>query len=405
MARKDRRKWLRWSSVALVAALVVGVVVMAWVPDPVRVEVAEVSRGKLRVTVNEDGTTRVKDRYVVSAPIAGNLSRLELEAGDTVKQGQVLSRLVPLPPPLLDARARTAAKAQVDAASAAKRQARAAVSRAQVALELAKKEATRARAVVSQGGLSRSEADRAEAALRRNQEDLTSAHFGARVAEHELALARTALLRLTGKSEEGEQLEIVSPVDGQVLRVFQESEGVLQGGAPILEIGDPGALEVVVDVLSEDATAIRPGAKTHIERWGGSSGLEAHVRVVEPSAFTKVSALGVEEQRVNVVIDIDAPREEWPTLGDGYRVEARVVVWEADSVLRVPASAVFRLGEAWAAYVVDEKRARLREVELGKTNGLHTELLDGLAEGDTVVAYPSDSVSDGTRLKPQQERR
>ena len=393
------RKWIRRGLIALAVLAVVGLIVVAWIPNPVEVEVATVTRGPLVVTVNEDGRTRVKDRYLVSAPITGNLARLDLEAGDPIEEGQVLARLVPLPPPLLDSRTRAEAKARVDAAIAARRQSQAAINRARFQRDFAKQESARALAVVKQGGLARSDADRAVSTYRGSEEDLRSAEFGGRVAEHQLTLAQTALMQLTGKGEEGEQLDIISPVAGQVLKVFQESEGVAPGGTAIVEVGDPAALEVVVDVLSQDATRIPAGAKTTIERWGGKNSLLGHVRVVEPSAFTKLSALGVEEQRVNVIIDMDDDRELWSSLGDGYRVEARISVWEGEDVLKVPASAVFRSEEAWAAFVVEDGTAVVRIVELGETNGLETEVLSGLEEGDAVIAYPSDSVRDGVSVK------
>jgi HlyD family secretion protein len=363
------------------------------------VEIAKVQRGPLVVTVNEDGRTRVKDRYIVSAPVTGNLGRLELEAGDPVEENQVLARLVPLPPPLLDSRTRAEARARVDAAAAAVRQAQAAVNRARYERDFAKQEADRATAVVEQGGLARSDADRAVSTYRSSQEALSSAEFGARVAEYELKVARTALMQLSGQGEDIEHLEITSPVSGQVLQVFQESEGVVQGGTPILEVGDPEALEIVVDVLSQDATRIRPGAPVLIERWGGKNPLHGHVRIVEPSAFTKLSALGVEEQRVNVIVDLDDDRELWSTLGDGYRIEARISVWEGENILKVPASAVFRSEEAWATFAVEDDTAVLRSVEIGESNGLETQVLSGVQEGDEVVAYPSDSVRDGVSVK------
>ena len=370
------RKWVRRALIALAVLAVVGLIVVAWIPNPVEVEVAAVQRGPLVVTVNEDGRTRVKDRYLVSAPITGNLARLDLEAGDAIEEGQVLARLVPLPPPLLDSRTRAEAKARVDAATAARRQAQAAVNRARYQRDFAKQESERAMAVVQQGGLARSDADRAVSTYRGSEEDLRSANFGGRVAEHQLKLAQTALMQLTGEGEEGEQLEIISPVAGQVLKVFQESEGVAQGGAPILELGDPSALEVVVDVLSQDATRIPAGAATLIERLGGKNPL-----------------------RVNVIIDMDDDRELWSSLGDGYRVEARISVWEGQDVLKVPASAVFRSEEAWATFVVKEGTAVVQTVQLGETNGLETEVLSGLEEGDTVIAYPSDSVRDGVSVE------
>jgi HlyD family secretion protein len=393
------RKWIRRGSLVLAVLLVIGLIVVAWIPNPVEVEVATVTRGPLIVTVNEDGRTRVKDRYVVSSPITGNLARPELEAGDTIEEGQVLARLVPLPPPLLDSRTRAEAKARVDAAQAALRQTQAAVNRARYERDFAKQESERALAVVQQGGLARSDADRAVSSYQSAEEQLRSANFGARVAEHQLKLAQTALLQLSGKAEDAEQLEIAAPVGGQVLKVFQESEGVVQAGTPIVEVGDPAALEIVVDVLSQDATRIPDGAPVTIERWGGKVPLDGHVRVVEPSAFTKLSALGVEEQRVNVVVDLDEERHRWSTLGDGYRVEARISVWEGEDVLRLPASAVFRAEEAWATFVVEEGAAVLRAVEIGETNGLETEVLAGLEEGDVVIAYPSDSVRDGVSVR------
>jgi HlyD family secretion protein len=393
------RKWIRRASLVAAVLLVIGLIVVAWIPNPVEVEVATVTRGPLVVTVNEDGRTRVKDRYVVSSPITGNLARPELEAGDTIEDDQVLARLVPLPPPLLDSRTRAEAKARVDAAQAALRQAQAAVNRARYERDFAKHESERALAVVQQGGLARSDADRAVSNYQSAEEQLRSANFGARVAEHQLKLAQIALLQLSGKPEDAEQLEIAAPVGGQVLKVFQESEGVVQAGTPIVEVGDPSALEIVVDVLSQDATRIPDGAPVTIERWGGKTPLSGHVRVVEPSAFTKLSALGVEEQRVNVIIDLDEERERWSTLGDGYRVEARISVWEGEDVLRLPASAVFRAEEAWATFVVEGGTAVLRGVQIGETNGLETEVVSGLEEGDTVIAYPSDSVRDGVSVR------
>jgi len=394
-----RRKWVRSLMIGLAAVLVVAVVVVAWIPKPVDVEVAEVSRGPLVVTVDEDGQTRVIDRYLISAPIAGNLGRIELDAGDAIEAGQILARLVPLPPPLLDARSRAEAQARVDAALAARSQSQAAVNRARVALDFAEKEAARARAVVEQGGLALSDAERAFSDERRSKEDLRSANFGSRVAEHKFKLAQFALLRLSGKSEDGEHMEIISPVDGQALNILLQSEGVVQAGTPVIEVGDPAALEIVIDVLSQDATRIQPGATAEIVRWGGKRPLRAHVRAVEPSAFTKLSALGVEEQRVNVIIDLDEPREVWSTLGDGYRVEARISVWEDDDVIRVPASAVFRHEEEWATFVVENGEAVVRRVELGETNGLETEVVSGLEEGETVIGYPSDSVRDGVSVR------
>ncbi|MEM7433593.1 MAG: efflux RND transporter periplasmic adaptor subunit [Myxococcota bacterium] len=394
-----RRRWIRWVVIGLAAGLVLTAGVVAWRPKPVDVEIVGATKGRLVVTVNEDGRTRVIDRYQISAPLAGNLGRIELDAGDDIEADEVLARLVPLPPPLLNERTKAESQARVDAALAARRQAQAAINRSRAAFDFAEKEAARARAVVGQGGMAISDAERAEAEERRAKEDLRSANFGGRVAEHELKLAQSALLRLSGTGDASEQLEILSPVEGQVLKVLQESEGVVQAGSPIIEVGDPAALEIVIDVLSQDATRIRPGAPAEIVRWGGNKPLRAHVRNIEPSAFTKLSALGVEEQRVNVIIDLDEPREVWASLGDGYRVESRISVWEGEDVLHVPASSVFRVGEGWGTFAVEDGEASLREVELGQTNGLDTQVLSGLEEGERVIAYPSDSVRDGVTVR------
>jgi HlyD family secretion protein len=247
-------------------------------------------------------------------------------------------------------------------------------------------------------------AERAELQERTSREELASAEFGARVAEYDLQMAQAALGRLDKKpsAKEQEQLEVTSPVKGRVLKVIQESEGVVQPGAPLLEIGDPSALEVVVDVLTSDAVHVQPGASASIERWGGERPLKAHVRLVEPSAFTRVSALGVEEQRVNVVIDLDEPHATWAALGDGYRVDARIVFWQSDGVLCVPASAAFRRDEGWAVFKLDHDIAKLSTVELGHVNPDTVEVQRGLSAGAQVVMYPSDSVRDGVQVEARQ---
>jgi HlyD family secretion protein len=401
-ARSTRRKWAgvgrRVLTLLIAAAAIIGTV-LVWMPQPVPMELTKAQRGPLLVTVDEDGRTRVKDRYVVSAPLLANLARVELTPGDAVEPGTVLARLVPLQPPLLDARTRAQAEARVQAASAARSQADAAIKRIETALEFAGREAQRQRQLIGSGAATTSAAERAELEERTLREELTSAQFGARVAAHDLQQAKAAFGRLHGSADQQtEQLELTSPVAGRVLRVFQQSEGAVQPGTPLLEIGDPAALEIVVDVLTSDAVHIRPGARAWIERWGGEQALRAHVRVVEPSAFSRVSALGVEEQRVNVVLDLDEPREVWAALGDGYQVEARIAVWEGDDVLSVPASAVFRRDQSWALFEVQDGVARVTTVELGKRNPDRVEVRSGLQAGDEIVAYPSERVTDGSRV-------
>jgi len=394
-----RTKWVLGAVAAI--ALALGLV-RAFTPAPLAVEVAAVTRGPLRVTVDEDGRTRVTDRFVVSAPLAGTLGRIELRPGDTVRRGDPVARIVPLASPLLDPRSRAESEARVAAAASARRQAQAAAERARAAADQAAREAARERAMLGAGATAVRAAEEAELAERMRREELASAAFGVKVAEAELQLARAALRRLeTPGATPGQQLVVPAPVDGRVLRVVQESEGVVQPGSALVEIGDPAAIEAVVDVLTADAVRIEPGARVLIEQWGGDSVLQGHVHRVEPSAFTRVSALGVEEQRVNVIVHIEGPAERWRTLGDGFRVETRIVLWEHGDVLQVPGGAVFRQGEGWGVYVAEGGRARLRTVELGRRNDTAAQVLGGLELGDKVVLYPGDNVREGQRIEAE----
>jgi HlyD family secretion protein len=397
-ARPTARRALKRT---LWAALAVGIgtaVALGLRQAPVPVETAAAARGTLRVTVDEDGRTRVTDRYTISAPLAATVARPALRAGDTVQQGQVVARLVPLAPPLLDPRARREAEARVAAARAALSQADAAVASAAAAADFAQRTASRERAMLESGATSRQAVDEAELAARTQHEEFASAQFGKRVAGSELRLAQAALARLDRAPGSTDQFIVRAPVRGVVLRLFQESEGVVQPGSPLMEIGDPAALEAVVDVLTTDAVNIRPGAFVRLERWGGDSALSGHVHRVEPSAFTKLSALGVEEQRVNVVIHLDEPRSRWADLGDGFRVEASILTWEGRNRLLVPGGAIFRRGEGWAVYVLETGRARLREIDTGRRNDSAIEITGGLREGERVVLYPTDNVADGVRV-------
>ena len=405
----DSETRARWRRIARVirrilavvgVALVVAAIAFAWMPKPVPVDVGQVTRGLLQVTVDEDGKTRVKDRYLVSAPLMARLARISLQAGDDVEPGQVLAHLLPLSPQLLDPRARARAEAQVAAARAARLQVEATIARVEAALRFAEREAERQRALRGRGAVAEATLERAELEARSLREELASARFAAKVAEQDLAVARAALGRVgKGSADADEQMQVVSPVKGRVLRVIQQSEGVVQPGTPLLEIGDPAALEIAVDVLTSDAVEIQPGTPVRIERWGGDRALRAHVRTVEPSAFTRVSALGVEEQRVNTIIDLDEPYQAWKRLGDGYRVEARIAVWRGDQVLQAPLSAVFRHGEGWAVFSIAEKRAVLTPVQIGRRNQRAVEITGGLQQGDMVIVHPGDRVEDGIEVK------
>lgn len=401
--KRARARVARRVALGVGGAGAVALVVWAMRPKPLPVELAPVTRGAMIVTVNEDGTTRIKDRYVVSAPLLANVARIELSPGDAVKKGLVLARLLPIEAPLLDTRSRSGAESRVLAASAAERQAHTGIERAKVALELAQKDHERVLALAQKNAIPAVEVERSEYALRSRREDVASAQLGAAVADHELEVASSALRRTTtAKSAKaggpgGEQFEVTSPSDGLVLRVLHK-EGVAQPGAPLLEVGDPAALEIVIDILTADAVHVRPGAKVRLERWGGENPLAGHVKSVEPSAFVKLSAMGVEESRVNAVIDLDEPRERWRGLGDGYRLEARITVWDTADCVKAPEGALFRRDDGWATFVVKGGVAELRRVKLGRRNGDVAEVLEGLAEGDTVVLHPSEKVVEGARV-------
>ncbi len=398
--KKTRRRWLRRVLAAAAATLLVALVVVAWLPKPIPVETATADVGPLRVTVDETAKTRVKDRYVMSAPLAGNLARIELHAGDTVKAGDVLARIAPLEAPLLDARSRAEAEARVASASAAALQSRSAITRAEIAAAHAKKELEDDRTLVAKGAISAQVLETQELEERVRAEDLVSARFASQVANHELDLARAALARVRG-GPSAEQLLLTAPVGGRVLKVIHEDAGAVLPGTQLLEIGDPSALEIVSDVLTTDAVRIRPGARVALVRWGGEP-LSGHVRTVEPQAFTRVSALGVEEQRVHVIIDFDDPRDRWAALGDGYSLDAHIVVWEQPKVLTVPQGAAFRREDAWAVFAIAGGRAHLRKITIGQRGSTELQVLTGLAAGEKVIVHPSERLADGDRVTIRQ---
>ncbi len=394
---------LRRRLVPLIAGLLLaGLLGYAFWPRPAEADLAPVVRGPLRVTVDEDGKTRIKDRYVVSAPLAGRLQRITLHPGDPVTAGKtLLAAIEPCDPALLDARARDEAEARVKAAEATRQQARRRVDRARAAHEHDAAEMRRARQLLGAGGTSHQDYADWQNKERQAQEDWKAAQFAVQIADFELDLARAALRRTRQRSPgetDNERFDILSPVNGRVLRVLQESSVVVTPGHQLLEMGDPSDLEVVVDVLSSDAVQIAPGAAVFLEHWGGEAPLNGRVRLVEPAGFLKRSALGVEEQRVNVIIDFTDPPEKYARLGDAYRVEARSVIWSAEDVLKVPAGALFRQGEDWTVYAVEDGRVAARRVAVGRSNGLETEVRSGLAEGERVILHPGDKIHAGARV-------
>jgi HlyD family secretion protein len=390
--------------VSLLAAALVGAVVWGFVPRPVPVDVGRALRGPLRQTVDADGRTRIRERYVVSTPIGGHVSRIEHHAGDEVKAGEtVLAVIRAGEPALLDERVYAQATASLKVAEAAEAQAESAVERARDDLEFARRELERYSALLRTRTVPGAEYDEVKHKERLAASALRAAEFAVKIAAFEKEQAQAALLHSgrAGSAAEAPPYEVRSPISGRVLRVFQESATIVAPATALLEVGDPGDLEILVDVLSADAVRIPAGAPVRLEQWGGEEVLEGRVRLVEPGAFEKVSALGVEEQRVNVVVDFTSPPESWSRLGDAYHVEARIVVWQAEDVLQVPAGALVRRGDAWAVFRVEGDRAVLRDVGIGHGDGMFSEVLSGLDAGDTVVLSPPDRVLDGVRVVPR----
>lgn len=386
--------------IALGTAIIVAALVWAFSPRPVNVEVADVTRGRFEQTIDDDGKTRVRERYVISAPLAGRLQRITLKSGDVVERDAVVALLRPVAPPLIDAREERELESQVSMARAGLARAATAVERARIALAQARADAQRTKKLAAEGFVSSTQLERDELNVALSTREVAAAEFERQAAEHQLALARAALTRSRQGWQEGrgEQLEIRSPVAGRVLRVAQESEAVVKFADTLLEIGDPSDLEVVVDVLSGDALQIAAGQAARLERQGVTAPLEGRVRKVEPSAFTKISALGVEEQRVNVVIDIVSPRAQWQNLGDAYRIDARIVVHKTDDAVQAPVAALFRDGAQWAVFVAGGKIARKRIIESSRRNAQMALVEKGLAAGDRVIVYPGDTVRDGGKI-------
>ena len=388
----------------LATAVLVGAgLVYGFMPRALPVDIAEVKRAPLTVTVEEEGKTRVSERYLVSAPVAGYVRRIDLKAGDAVSKGQVLALIEPARAVALDPRTRAQAQAQASAAQAALAVAQENARAAAAAEQLVQQERTLAESLQQSNFLSAQALDTARSAETRARAVRQAADHAVRVARFELELARAAVAN-TNRLQAGgavELFQVRAPVAARVLRLLHESEGAVATGQPLLEIGNPGTLEVEVEVLSTHAVKIAPGSKVILDRWGGDQAMQGVVRVVEPSGFTKISALGVEEQRVRVIVDITSPREAWQRLGDGYRVEARFVLWEGADVLQLPTSALFRHGEGWAVFALKGGRARLTPLEIGERAGLATQVLSGLAAGAEVVSHPDDALSDGARVRPR----
>ncbi len=384
----------------LLALGIVGLIALSFRPLPVSVSLATVERGPLAESVEEEGRTRVRERYLISAPVAGYMARLKLHAGDVVKAGDVLVELQPAPSNLLDPRSQAEAEARVAQAAAALKAQQSQLESARTSNDLSQKELSRLQPLFKRGDISRSAIDQAESAAQQSVDQLRAARAVVDAAKEELRAAQV-VLRYYGIDGEkpGEALPLRSPVDGQVLSVVRENQGSVAPGEALLAVGDPDTLEVEVEVLSMDAVRIRPGMRVLFQRWGGEGELEGVVRTVEPAGFTKVSALGVEEQRVLVIADITSPQERWNGLGDAFRVEAKFILWEGERVLRIPANALFRHDGGWAVFTIADDTATLRKVSIGHRGGLQVEVLEGLTEGEYVITHPDESIEAGVRVE------
>ncbi len=394
------------NKILLALALLALAALVAWAlqPQPVAVETAAVTRGAFELTVAEDGKTRVRDRYVIAAPLAGRVARIRLEPGDTVRLGQVVAQLTPTAPAFLDARSAREVQERVGAAQAQLARARAETLKVLAQRDQARADHERQAKLAAGGFVSPTAREQAALALRTAERSVEAARFAEEAAGHDLAQARAALARYKS-GDPTAKWEVTSPVNGSVLKVVQKSESPVALGAPLLEVADARSLEAVVDVLSQDAVAIRPGMAARVELGQGVAPLRALVRLVEPAAFTKVSALGVEEQRVNVVLDFPGPLDSVWTIGDGFRVEAQIVTLRIEDAVKAPVGALFRDGAGWAVFVAEGERAARRAVTVAHRNGLEAMVEAGLKPGERVIVYPSDALRDGALIVESRARR
>jgi len=383
----------RKTSYLLAAIAALALFVLLFRTEPWRVDTGKVTRGSMQVTVDEQGETRAHERFVITAPVAGKLNRIELHDGDAVQKDQVIAQIAPLP---LSVEERREQAARIDAARSQQREAEEMVHHAQEDLEQAVRERKRVEKLVKDGFMSGQAAEQARNAETTSANDLEAARFRVKSAAAEVRLAESGLLAVQGGK--GALFKVRSPVAGRILRIADPSERVVAAGTPLLTVGDLSKLEVVIELLSSEAVRVQPGMAVILDGWGGSQPLKAKVQRVEPYAYTKVSALGIEEKRTHVIADfVDSPQ----ALGDGYRVNAHIVVWAADDIVKVPASALFRCGEAWCAFAVEKDRASKRVVKTGHSNAQEAEVLEGLKPGETVIRHPANQVEEGAAVKAE----
>lgn len=375
---------------AAIAALILLVIVVALIPEAVRVETAKVERGPMMVTIESRGETRVRERFVITAPISGRVARIELREGATIAPGQLITTITAVP---IDPRQREEAEARVSSADASHGEAAAAVRSAEAAYELARRERERVERLGREGVATAQLVDQAKTGEERARRELDAARQRLAATAANAAAARASLQTPSGGRA---VMQVRAPAGGRLLRVPERSERIVRAGEPLVEVGDARQLELVIDVLSEDAVKVRPGNRVIVDQWGGDTPLQGTVRLVEPAAFRKISALGIEEQRVNVIADLVAAPAE---LGDAFRVEAKIVVWESENAVKVPVSALARVGDAWTVFTVENGRAKRQPVVIGRRNPLEAEVLKGLSEGAVVIVHPGYDVNDGARVQ------
>ncbi len=383
----------------IIALLIAGLIAYGFMPKPTMVEAVRITRGDLRVTVSEEGMTREKDRYVISAPVAGYLGRIALENGAAVEAGGVVAVIGPAPSVPLDPRSREMALANVSGAAAALSAASENAKSASAQAVYAEAQQKRESELLASGFVSKDDAERAESSAKSARASYESARYNVQAASDALKAAKAVLRSFGASGGRQDAVRVTAPVAGAVLRIIKKSEGMVVPGDPIMEVGNPASLEVEVDLLSSDALRVRPGMRVLLDRRDGQPPLEGVARVVEPSGFTKISALGVEEQRVWVICDITSPHEQWKNLGDAYRLEATFIIDEGKNLLLAPEGALFQHEGGWAAFLYDDGKARMVLVKVGRRNGINAEVLGGLGEGQLVINYPDRSLTDGAKVK------
>ena len=383
----------------LTAGLLAIMIILGFVPDPINVSVVRVIKGPFAVYVEEEGQTRLIDRFIISAPMAGYARRVDFKVGDKVQRGDVVIEMEPLRADMLDSRSHAKAQALVSLKQSSLLVVEAEAKAAQAEAAFARDEFARISELYRQALVSREQFQQAQKARRLADAAEESAAHAIDVARFELENAEASLKAFSAKGSEKSTISVLAPVDGVILAILHKSEGVVVSGQAMMQLGNPNLIEIQVDVLSEDAVKVAQDMPVIIERWGGEQPLQGCVSRVEPVGFTKLSALGVEEQRVNVIVDLVSPPDQWQSLGDAYRVEAKIIIWQQDDVLQVPSSAIFQDGDAWAVFVHDDGRAVKRQIQKGKKSGLLTQVISGVTESEQVIAYPDTHLRDGSRVR------